>query len=583
MGSVERVYGPVVLASGMGDAKIYDLVHVGSMRLLGEVIKLKGDIATIQVYEDTSGIKPDDKIETTGHPLSVELGPGLIGSIYDGLQRPLPEISKASGNFIKRGVGARALDGTKKWDYTAKVKPGDKVSYGTILGVVQETPTIEHRIMSQTEGTVLDVKSGTYSIDDVVCSIDSTSGAVEVTMTQRSSVRAPRPVADRLNPDTPLHTGQRVIDTLFPIAKGGSVAMPGPFGSGKTVTQQNLAKFADTDLVIYVGCGERGNEVAEVLSEFPKLTDPMSGRPLMERTILIANTSNMPVAAREASINTGAAIAEYYRDMGYDVALMVDSTSRWAEAMREISSRMEEMPAEEGYPAYLSRRLAEFYSRASRVKCSSPEGRCGSITMVGAVSPPGGDFSEPVSQATLQVTKVFLALDAELAHRRHFPAINWLKSYSLYLDSLNRWFEDNVASDQMELRMNAVALLQKEAELLDIVKLVGSDTLPESEQALLKVAQMLREDLLQQNSFDPHDRYSTYEKQHLMLKAILTFHDRAQRALSRGIQLESISGMKSVESIAGMKRMPNEKTDDIKKMIEDMKAEFAKIAGISDD
>jgi V/A-type H+/Na+-transporting ATPase subunit A len=579
MGRIERAYGPVVVASGMDAARIYDLVEVGDKRLMGEVIKLKGDLATIQVFEDTSGLKPDDPVTSTGSPLSVELGPGLIGSIFDGLQRPLKDLAAKSGTYIGRGIPARALDASRKWEFHPVAKPGDSVAYGSILGTVRETGLIEHRIMSPAAGTVRSILRGDYTVDETVCEIDEGGRTRGVRMSRKGGVRDPRPVAARLNPEVPLRTGQRVIDTFFPIAKGGAVAMPGPFGSGKTVTQQNLAKFSDTDVVIYVGCGERGNEMAEVLSEFPQLEDPKSGRPLMERTILIANTSNMPVAAREASIYTGAAIAEYYRDMGYDVALMVDSTSRWAEAMREISSRMEEMPGEEGYPAYIGRRLAEFYSRAGLVRCQGPDGRTGSITMIGSVSPPGGDISEPVSQATLRVTKVFLALDAGLAHRRHFPAINWLKSYSLYAESLARWFEDNVAADHTDLRSKAMAILQKEAELMDIVKLVGADTLPEKEQALLKTGLMLREDFMQQNSFDASDRHSPYPRQHMMLKAILAFHDRAQRALDHGVPLESIMRMKAVQAIAAMKRTPDGQAEGIKRLIDEMRGEFGSLGG----
>ncbi|MFH0862867.1 MAG: V-type ATP synthase subunit A [Candidatus Altiarchaeota archaeon] len=583
MGTVERAYGPVVVAKGMTDAKIYDLVRIGELNLMAEVIRLKADVATLQVYEDTSGIKPGDMVQTTGNPLSVELGPGLIGSIYDGLQRPLRELAEKTGRFIGRGISARALDSRRRWEFKPVLKPGDKVSYGTIVGTVQETGMIEHRIMARSAGTVKDIRAGSFTIDEPVATLAGGQAETEILMRQSSSVRDPRPAAKRLNPELPLHTGQRVIDTFFPIAKGGTVAIPGPFGSGKTVTQHSLAKFSDTDIVIFVGCGERGNEMAEVLTEFPKLVDPKTDKPLMERTILIANTSNMPVAAREASIYTGATMAEYYRDMGYDVALMVDSTSRWAEAMREVSSRMEEMPAEEGYPAYLGRRLAEFYSRAGRVRCQSPQDRYGSVTIIGAVSPPGGDISEPVSQSTLRVTKVFLALDAGLAHRRHFPAINWLKSYSLYNESLEHWFDENVAADYTAMRTRAIALLQKESELLDIVKLVAQDTLPESEQEVLKVASMLREDFLQQNSFEPAEAHTSYLKQHLMLKAILEFHELAKKALGKGIPLERIMGLKAVADMASMKRIPENRAQEIKGQINDMHQAFGQLAGGPDD
>ena len=577
-GSVERVYGPVVSVSDMEEAKIYDIVHVGSMRLIGEVIRLRNDIATVQVYEDTSGIKPGDEVENTGQSLSVELGPGLIGSIYDGLQRPLKDILEQSGNFIKRGVHVRGLDGKRKWGFKPAVKKGDKVVYGSVLGTVLETETLVHRIMATAEGTVKSIEEGEFTVDDVIGRIEGRKNVEEARLHQRCMVRRPRPIAEKFSPEVPLNTGQRIIDTFFPIAKGGTVAIPGPFGSGKTVMQHSLAKYADTDIVVYVGCGERGNEMTEVLTEFPKLEDPKTKKPLMNRTILIANTSNMPVAAREASMYTGATIAEYYRDMGYDVALMVDSTSRWAEAMREISSRLEEMPGEEGYPAYLGRRLAEFYSRAGKVRCAGDGQRYGSVTIVGAVSPPGGDISEPVSQNTLRVTKVFHALDSSLAHRRHFPAINWLKSYSLYIDALDPALEKTVAQDYTALRREAMALLQKEAELQDIVKLVGPDTLPESEQEVLKTTAMLREDFMQQSAFDEVDAFTTYGKQYLMLKAIMTFHRKAAASIEAGIPLEDIMRLKVAQDIGRMKAIPNDRREDIKAMIDGIEGQFADIA-----
>ncbi|MFH1835872.1 MAG: V-type ATP synthase subunit A, partial [Methanobacteriota archaeon] len=495
MGQLGKIVGPVVVANDMLGAQMYDLVKVGPNKLLGEIIQLKGTDATIQVYEDTSGLKPGDELDNSHEPLSIELGPGLLSSIYDGIQRPLKDLKETSGHFIKSGIIASPLNRKRKWEFKPKVKKGGEVIAGDVIGEVQETELIKHLIVAQKGGRVREVLEGAFTVDEVVCKLDS---GFEQTLVQKWNVRQPKPYKTKLELSNPLITGTRIIDTLFPIAKGGVAAIPGPFGSGKSVLQQTIAKWTDTQIVIYIGCGERGNEMTDVLHEFPQLEDPKTKRPLMERTILIANTSNMPVVAREASIYTGITIAEYYRDRGYDVALMADSISRWAEAMREISSRLEEMPGEEGYPAYLGRRLAEFYERAGKVECLGSEKREGSVTVIGAVSPPGGDISEPVSQNTLRVVKVFLALDSSLSQRRHFPSINWLRSYSLYRDILKGWFSEQIAADFFDVRDATMEILQKESELKDIVQLVGTDTLPEKEQAVLHVARMVREDFLQQ-------------------------------------------------------------------------------------
>jgi V/A-type H+/Na+-transporting ATPase subunit A len=558
MGVVARVSGPVVIAEGLTGAKMYDVVRVGDLGLVGEIIRLVGESATVQVYEDTTGVRPGDPVENTGQALSVELGPGLLQSIYDGVQRPLDVLKKNLGDFITRGFVAPPLDETKKWEFTATVAAGAEVTPGTILGTVQETPLILHKIMVPpgVSGKVASIASGRYTIREPIGQIETAGGKQPLTLTQRWVVRVPRPVNQKLAPGIPLLTGQRVIDTFFPVAKGGTACIPGPFGSGKTVTQQQLAKWADSDVVVYVGCGERGNEMTEVLATFPSLQDPKSKRPLMERTILIANTSNMPVAAREASVYTGITIAEYYRDMGYNVALMADSTSRWAEAMREISGRLEEMPGEEGYPAYLGRRVAEFYERAGRVVTLSPEGRPGSITVVGAVSPPGGDFSEPVSQNTLRVTRVFWALDASLASRRHFPSINWLQSYSLYVGDLEPWYRSEIAKDWVALRQKAIEVLQKESELQEIVQLVGVDALPEREKGILDVARMLREDYLQQSAYDDVDTYTSIQKQYRMLRAILTFGDREQEAVQKGGKVAEIARLPVRQKLSRMKWIP---------------------------
>jgi V/A-type H+/Na+-transporting ATPase subunit A len=558
MGVVGRVSGPVVIAEGLEGAKMFDVVRVGSLGLVGEIIRLVGGTATVQVYEDTTGIRPGDPVENTGQALSVELGPGLLKSIYDGVQRPLDVIQKSLGDFITRGFVAPPLDEKAKWEFTATANLGASVTAGTILGTVQETPLILHKIMVPpgVEGTITKLESGTYTIREPIGSVKTASGTQPLWLSQKWVVRIPRPVTQKLAPGIPLITGQRVVDSFFPVAKGGTACVPGPFGSGKTVIQQQLAKWADSDVVVYVGCGERGNEMTEVLATFPSLVDPKTKRPLMERTILIANTSNMPVAAREASVYTGITIAEYYRDMGYDVALMADSTSRWAEAMREISGRLEEMPGEEGYPAYLGRRIAEFYERAGRVVTLSPEGRNGSITVVGAVSPAGGDTSEPVSQNTLRVARVFWALDASLASRRHFPSINWLQSYSLYINDLEPWFRANLSKDFVPLRQKALEVLQKESELQEIVQLVGVDALPEREKAVLDVARMLREDYLQQSAYDDVDTYTSIQKQFRMLRAILSFGEREQEAIGKGATVAQLQRLPVRTKLSRMKWIP---------------------------
>ncbi|WP_214044881.1 ATP synthase subunit A [Methanomethylovorans sp.] len=573
-GEIYRVAGPVVTITGI-KPKMYDVVKVGHEGLMGEVIRIEGDKATVQVYEDTSGIKPGEPVENTGMSLSVELGPGLLESIYDGIQRPLKVLQEKMGDFIQRGVSANGLDREKKWNFKPVVNTGDKVKGGEVIGLVQETENIEHKIMvpPNVSGTISEIKSGMFTVDEVICVL---ADGTELQMMQKWPVRAPRPVNKKLLPKTPLITGQRILDGLFPVAKGGTAAIPGPFGSGKTVTQQQLAKWSDTDIVVYIGCGERGNEMADVLNEFPELQDPKTGRPLMERTVLIANTSNMPVAAREASVYTGITIAEYYRDMGYDVSLMADSSSRWAEAMREISSRLEEMPGEEGYPAYLSARLSEFYERAGFV--NSLAGANGSITVIGAVSPPGGDFSEPVTQNTLRIVKVFWALDAKLAQRRHFPSINWLTSYSLYTSSLAEWFSENVAPDWNTLRDNAMDLLQRESELQEIVQLVGSDALPEDQQLVLEICRMIREYFLQQNAYHSVDTYCPFDKQYKLLKAISKYSDMATTALTAGVPMKDILALESKDELAKVKFEEDfEKALD--EVLKKMDSEFAKLGG----
>ncbi|WP_456483653.1 ATP synthase subunit A [Methanopyrus kandleri] len=565
-GEIVKIAGPVVEAVGCEGAKMYEVFRVGDEGLIGEVINIEGDRATIQVYEETTGLQPGEPVKGTGELLSVELGPGLLTQIFDGIQRPLPEIRKEVGDFVERGILVPALDRKKKWEFTPKVKEGEKVEEGDILGTVPETELIEHKIMVPpgVSGEVIEIAAdGEYTVEDTIAVIEDEEGEEhEVTMMQEWPVRKPRPYKRKLEPEEPLITGQRVIDTFFPVAKGGTAAIPGPFGSGKTVTQQQLAKWADAQVVVYIGCGERGNEMTEVLEDFPELEDPRTGRPLMERTILVANTSNMPVAAREACIYTGITMAEYYRDMGYDVALMADSTSRWAEALREISGRLEEMPGEEGYPAYLASRLAEFYERAGRVVCLGSDDRVGSVTVVGAVSPPGGDFSEPVTQNTLRIVKVFWALDSKLADRRHFPAINWLQSYSLYLDDVEKWWHEEVGGDWRELRDEAMEILQRESELEEIVQLVGPDALPESERLILEVARMIREDFLQQNAFHEVDTYCPPEKQYEMLKTILHFKERAEEAVDKGVPVDEILKLDVIDDIARMKVIPNEEAEE---------------------
>ncbi|MFA5108259.1 MAG: V-type ATP synthase subunit A [Candidatus Micrarchaeia archaeon] len=575
MGKLTKISGPVVEAEDMTGASMYDVVKVGNLNLTGEIIRIIGDVATIQVYEDTSGLKPGEPVSSTGQPLSVELGPGLLTSIYDGIQRPLEAIAQeAKSPYISRGISVPSLDRQKKWEFEPTMKTGQRVKKGDILGTVQETDLILHKILSPIDGTLLSIRKGKFTIEDDVATIESGSKKVQVQMLVKCNVRRSRSVQEKLDPTIPLITGQRVVDMFFPIAKGGTCAIPGPFGSGKTVAQHQFAKWSDTQIVVYIGCGERGNEMTDVLTEFPHLIDPKTGKPLMQRTVLIANTSNMPVAAREASIYTGITIAEYYRDMGYDVSLMADSTSRWAEAMREIGGRLEEMPGEEGYPAYLARRLAEFYERAGRVRCLGSDERYGSVTIIGAVSPPGGDINEPVSQNTLRVAKVFLALEATLAQRRHFPAFHWLRSYSLYEHTLDNWFMQNISADWVSLRGEAMVLLQKESELQEVVQLVGPDALPEKEQVILLVAKMLREDFLQQNAYSDVDTFASLRKQYHMLRNILRFNKRAQAATDLGVQLKKILSMQIKESIARMKETPEEKLSEIEGLYSKMDAEF---------
>ncbi|MEO9307328.1 V-type ATP synthase alpha chain [Nitrosotalea sinensis] len=571
-GIISRVSGPVVIASGLEGAQMFDVVRIGDMGLVGEIIRLEGNKATVQVYEDTTGLRPGEKVINTKRPLSMQLGPGLLTSIYDGIQRPLDVLREQSGDFISRGKVIPALDQTKKWEFVPLKKKGDQVSPGEIIGEVQETPLIMHKIMvpHNVKGTLTDISEGKYTVNDIVASVQNGTKA-DIGLSSWWTVRTPRPVLRKLAPEEPLLTGQRVLDTFFPVAKGGTAAIPGPFGSGKTVTQQQLAKWADSNVIVYVGCGERGNEMTEVLTTFPKLEDPKSKRPLMERTILVANTSNMPVAAREASIYTGITMGEYYRDMGYGVALMADSTSRWAEALREISGRLEEMPGEEGYPAYLGRRLAEFYERGGKAVVISPEERVGSLTLVGAVSPPGGDFSEPVSQNTLRVTRVFWALDASLASRRHFPSINWLTSYSLYADGMGDWYKNNVATSWIAARKEALEILQKESELQEIVQLVGYDALPEPEKGVLDTARSIREDYLQQSAYDDVDTYTSIRKQFLMLSTILEFGKMEADAIKKGITSVKIGQLESRKMISKIKWT---KEDQVEQLVKDTKSKM---------
>lgn len=562
-GIITKVAGPLVIADGMRDANMFDVVRVSNQRLIGEIIEMHGDRASIQVYEETSGLGPGEVVESTGAPLSVELGPGLIGSIYDGIQRPLNEIMKVAGTNLTRGIDVPSLDHKKKWHFTPVAKVGDNVSAGDVLGTVNETNAVLHKILvpNNMQGTVESIKEGDFSIDETVAALKNESGIAKVTMVTKWPVRVGRPYKRKLSPDILLTTGQRPIDTLFPLAKGGVAAVPGPFGSGKTVVQHQLAKWAAADIIVYIGCGERGNEMTDVLNEFPELKDPRTGNSLMERTVLIANTSDMPVAAREASIYTGITIAEYFRDMGYTVALMADSTSRWAEALREMSGRLEEMPGEEGYPAYLGSRLAQFYERAGRVIVNGTEDTEGALSVIGAVSPPGGDISEPVSQATLRIVKVFWGLDANLAYKRHFPAINWLTSYSLYTDQLEKWFSENASPDFMELRGRLLALLQDESELEEIVNLVGMDALSAPDRLKLETSRSIREDYLHQNAFDPTDTYTSLKKQVLMMRTILSYYDKALSALNKGADIEMLVNLPVRERIGRYKYEEESKID----------------------
>ena len=577
-GVIKKVAGPLVIAEGMRDANMFDVVRVSEQRLIGEIIEMHGDEASIQVYEETSGLGPGEPVESMDVPMSVELGPGLIASIYDGIQRPLDDIMKISGNNLKRGVEVPSLKRNLKWEFVPTVKVGDEVETGDVIGTVQETVLVQQKIMVPygIKGTIKEIKEGTFTVEDIVAVVETEKGEKELTMMQKWPVRRGRPYKKKLPPEMPLVTGQRVIDTFFPIAKGGVAAVPGPFGSGKTVIQHQLAKWAEADIVVYIGCGERGNEMTDVLNEFPELKDPKTGQPLMQRTVLIANTSDMPVAAREASIYTGITIAEYFRDMGYSVALMADSTSRWAEALREMSGRLEEMPGEEGYPAYLGSRLAQFYERAGHVVSLGKEGREGALSVIGAVSPPGGDTSEPVSQATLRFVKVFWGLDASLAYKRHFPAINWLKSYSLYLDDMEKWFNGQVAEDWMEGRQKMMTLLQEEAELEEIVKMVGMDALSPSDRLKMEAARSIREDFLHQNSFHEVDTYTSLKKQHMMMVLVNEFFDRATDALKDGASLQKLISMPVREQIGRFKYVTEDKLDEeFKQVDETLSAQIA--------
>lgn len=581
-GYVVRVSGPLVVARGLPGARMFDVVRVGELGLIGEIIELRRENIYIQVYENTSGIGPGEPVETTGYPLSVELGPGLIGTIFDGIQRPLKAIAERVGDYITRGIDVPALDRNMRWHFRPLVKKGTKVEGGDIIGEVKETETITHRIMIPpgTKGIIEEIREGKFTVDEVVAKVKDKDRVYDITMLQRWPVRKPRPIKEKLPPKEILVTGQRVIDTFFPVAKGGTACIPGPFGSGKTVVQHQLAKWADADIVVYVGCGERGNEMTDVLLEFPHLTDPRTGRPLMERTVLIANTSNMPVSAREASIYTGITIAEYFRDMGYNVALMADSTSRWAEALREMSARLEEMPGEEGYPAYLGTRLAEFYERAGKVKVSGSEDRESTLTIVGAVSPPGGDLSEPVVQNTLRVVRCFWGLDASLAYERHFPAINWLTSYSLYVESVGDYIKTITGRDYVVLRNEALGILSREAELKEITRLVGIEAISLKERFLLEVARSIREDFLLQNAFNELDTYTSLEKQLHMLSIILDFYHQGLFALDNGVQLEDILNLHVREEISRMKYIPEQEKVKFFELEDMVKREFSRFMGV---
>ncbi|MDD5142550.1 V-type ATP synthase subunit A [Methanoregula sp.] len=575
-GTISRISGPVIVAKGMKGSKMYDVVKVGAEALRGEIIRLEGDEAVIQVYEDTTGLTLGEAVENTETPLSVELGPGLLSSIYDGVQRPLPVLKEMSGDFIGRGITAPGLDRKKKWEFSPSVKKGDKLGPGDIIGTVKEFQ-FEHHILvpPKVAGTVTEIRSGSFTVEEIVCVLDN---ATKLSMMHTWPVRIPRPHTKKLDPLLPLITGQRVFDCMFPVTKGGTAMIPGGFGTGKTVSEQTLAKWSDTQVVVYIGCGERGNEMTDVLEEFPELVDPRTKLPLIERTILIANTSNMPVAAREASIYTGITIAEYFRDMGYDVALLADSTSRWGEALREVSGRLEEMPGEEGYPAYLATRLSAFYERAGRVIClGSREGteRTGSVTVVGAVSPPGGDFSEPITQNTLRVVGTFWALDTNLAYRRHFPSVNWIKSYSLYLDCIAEWYDKSIAHDWREIREKAMYLLQKEVELQEIVQLVGPDALPDSEKAILEVTRMIREDFLQQSAYSDTDSFCPVEKQYMMLKVIMTYYEQVNLAMNRGVSLRQVQALPLRATIGRMKEAAD--AEAVRKMIDEVTAAVTRL------
>lgn len=563
-GTIKKVAGPLVIATGMRDANMFDVVHVSDQMLTGEIIEMHGDEASIQVYEETSGLGPGEPVVSTGVPMSVELGPGLITSIYDGIQRPLDAIMKVCGNNLKRGIHVDSLDREKKWNFVPTAEIGEEVSGGDVLGTVQETEVVEQKIMvpPDVKGKVKELKSGEFTVTETIAVIETEKGDREIQLMQRWPVRKSRPYTEKLRPDKPLITGQRVVDAFFPIAKGGTAAVPGPFGSGKTVIQHQLAKWAEADIVVYIGCGERGNEMTDVLNEFPALVDPKTGRSLMERTVLIANTSDMPVAAREASIYTGITIAEYFRDMGYSVALMADSTSRWAEALREMSGRLEEMPGEEGYPAYLGSRLAQFYERAGHVIALGKDGRDGALSVIGAVSPQGGDISEPVSQATLRIVKVFWGLDSNLAYQRHFPAINWLTSYSLYLDSMEKWFNEEVEPGWMSARQEMMSLLQDESKLNEIVQMVGMDALSPADRLKMEAAKSIREDFLNQNSFDEVDTYSSLRKQYLMMRLVMSFYEKAKAVLEKGANVEDLIAMPSREPIGRFKYTPEDKIED---------------------
>jgi V/A-type H+-transporting ATPase subunit A len=582
-GFILSVNGPVVIAQNLSDAKMYDMVKVGAKKLVGEIIGIHNQEVTIQVYEETAGLQPGEPVETTHEPLSVELGPGLISNIFDGTQRPLEVILKSSGNFIARGVEEPALDRNKKWDFKPLFAKGTQVQSGDIIGETQESTTIVHKVMVPPgiSGTLFEIKTGSFTVVEPIATIQTDGGEkISITMLQRWPVRTGRPFASKLILEEPLITGQRVIDLFFPIAKGGVACIPGPFGSGKTVVQHQLAKWANADVVIFIGCGERGNEMTDVLMEFPELIDPYTGEPLMKRTVLIANTSNMPVAAREASVYTGITIAEYYRDMGYNVALMADSTSRWAEAMREISGRLEEMPGDEGFPAYLGSRIASFYERAGKVKCQGSDDRYGSLSVIGAVSPPGGDLSEPVTQNTLRVVQVFWGLEDKLAYKRHFPSINWLQSYSIYVQNLEAYWKQNVAPDFAQLRSEALRLLQQEAELEEIVRLVGVESLSFKERFVLEITRSIREDFLQQNAFVDIDTFTTLRKQYLMMKVILSYYQEGMKALDQGYSLKEILAIPARERIARMKFVPEEELSKLENLIAEIQDQVkAKMRG----